>query len=76
MRKKQHFLQHKERHKNTKETYTDGLNSIGKKVDFAAEITIITRRRALSEKASIHTAKMTAIKITLKRSTKAKTKHE
>ena len=42
--KKKHFLQHKEKHKNIKEAYTDGLKSIGKMVSFAAVFTDITRR--------------------------------
>ena len=67
MRKKQHFLQHKERHKNTKETYTDGLKSIEKKIVFAAVFTDITRSEALLEEAFIHTAKMTAIKMDLQK---------
>ena len=65
MKKKRHFLQYKEKHKNTKEDYTDGLKSIGKQ-GFAAIFMDITRREALHEEASIHTAKMTIIKIAVK----------
>ena len=39
---KKHFLQHKERHKNTKKVYKDGSNSTGRKVGFAAVFTDIT----------------------------------
>ena len=42
--RKQHFLQHKEKHKDTKEAYTDGSKSTGRKVGFAAVFTDITRR--------------------------------
>ena len=38
--KKQHFLQHK----NTKEAYTYGSKSIGRKIGFAVVFTDITRR--------------------------------
>ena len=48
--KKLHFLQHKEKYKDTKETYTDRLKSKRKKVDFAAVFTDITRRQTLSVK--------------------------
>ena len=37
-------LQHKEKHKDTKEAYTDGSKSTGRKVGFAAVFTDITRR--------------------------------
>ena len=47
-----------------RKAYTDGAKSIGKKVDFVAVLTDITRREA--EEAFIHTAKMAAIEITLK----------
>ena len=57
--RKQHFLQHKEKHINMKETYTDGSKSTGRKVGFAAVFTDITRRGSLPEEASIHTAEMT-----------------
>ena len=59
MRKKQHFLQHKE--KNTKETYTDGSKSTTRKVCFAMVFTNITRRGAFPKDATIHTAEMTVI---------------
>ena len=59
-------MQHKKRHKNTKEAYTDGLKSIRKKVGFTAVLTDITREEALSEETTIHTPKMIAIKIALK----------
>ena len=42
-RKKQHFLKHKEKHKNTKEAYTDKLKNIGNKVDFVAVFANTTR---------------------------------
>ena len=64
--RKQHFLQHKEKHKSNKEAFTDGSKSIGRKVGFAAVFTDTTRRGALPEEASIHTAEMTAIKIAMK----------
>ena len=47
--------------KNTKEAWTDGSKSIGKKVGFAVLFTDITRRGS-----SIYTAEMTAIKMVLK----------
>ena len=53
--RKQHFLQHKGNHSNNKEDYTDGSKSTGRKVDFAAVFTDITRREALPEEAPIHT---------------------
>ena len=56
-------LQHKERHKNTIEAYTDGSKTIGRKVGFAAIFTDITRREALPEEVSIHTAEMKVIKV-------------
>ena len=59
-------MQYKEYHKNTKEAYTHGSNSMIKNVDFAAVFTYITRKGALPEEASIHTAKMTIIKVALK----------
>ena len=45
--RKQHFLQHKEKHKSNKEAFTDGSKSIGRKVGFAAVFTDTTRRGAL-----------------------------
>ena len=42
-KKKQHFLQHKEKHKNTKEAYTDKSKNIGNKVDFVAVFANTTR---------------------------------
>ena len=57
--KKRHFLQHKEKHSNSKEAYTDGSNSKVRKVGYAAVFADITRRGALSEEASIHTAEIT-----------------
>ena len=62
-RKNQHFLQYKEKHKNTKEAYTDGSKRERKKVSFTAVLTNIIRRGALPEEASICTAKITAITI-------------
>ena len=55
-----------EKPKNIKEAYTDGLKSIGKNVDYAAEFVDIARNRALPEDASIHTVEMSAIKKALK----------
>ena len=60
--KKQHSLQHKGKHGSSKEAYTDGSKSTGRKVDYAAVFTDTIRRVALPEEASIHTAEMTAIK--------------
>ena len=60
--RKQHFLQHKEKHKSNKEAFMDGSKSIGRKVGFAAVFMNTTRRGALPEEASIHTAEMTVIK--------------
>ena len=34
--RKQHLLQHKEKHNNMKKAYTDGSKSTGRKVGFAA----------------------------------------
>ena len=65
--KKQHFLQHKERHKITKEAYTDGSKSIRWKLGFSAVFTYITRRESLLEEASIQTSEMTAIEVADKR---------
>ena len=65
-KRKQYFLQHKEKHINMKETYTDESKSTGRKVGFAAVFTDITRRGSLPEEASIHKAEMTAIKIAMK----------
>ena len=45
-----------------KEAYTDGSKRIGRKVNFATVFTDITRKRALSEEAYIHTDEMTAMK--------------
>ena len=47
---------------NNKEAYTDGSNSTGNKVSFAAVFADITRRGALPEESSIHTAEMTAMR--------------
>ena len=63
---KQHFLQHKEKHSDNKEAYTNGSKSTGRKVGFAAVFADLTRRGTLPEGASIHTVEMTAIKTTLK----------
>ena len=65
--KKQHFLQHKGNHSNFKEAYTDGSKNTGRKKVFAAVFADITRRVALSEEASIHTAEMTAMREIKKR---------
>ena len=50
-----------------KKTYTDVSKSTGKKVGLAAVFTNIIRRVALFDEASIHTAKMTKIKKSIKR---------
>ena len=47
--RKQHFLQHKEKHSNNKKTYTDGSN---RKVGFAAKFTDITGRKVLPKETS------------------------
>ena len=60
--KKQHFLQHKEKHSNSKEAYTDESKSTGKIVGYAAVFTDSTRRGAVPEGISIHTAEMTQMK--------------
>ena len=60
--KKQHFLQHKVKHSSSKKAYTDGSKSTGRKIGYAAVFTDSTRRGALPEEASIHTAEMTAMK--------------
>ena len=46
-----------------KPTEPDGSKSTGRKVSYVAVFTDTTRRRALPEEVSIHTAEMTAIKI-------------
>ena len=56
--RKQHFLQHKGKHSNNKEAYTDGPKSTGRKVGYVAVFAKITRRGALQKKASNHTAEM------------------
>ena len=65
LEKKQHFLQHKNKHQKEKEVYTDGSKNPGKKVGLVAVFEDTTRRGTLPEEASIHTAEMTAIKIAL-----------
>ena len=65
--RKQHFLQHKEKHYNNKEAYTNGLKSTETKVSLAAVFADITRRGARTEEASIHTAEMTAMREIQKR---------
>ena len=47
---------------NTKEAYTGGSKSTGRKVDFESVFAHIARRGALPEEASIHTVEITAIK--------------
>ena len=42
--RKQHFLQHKEKHGNNKEAYTVGSKSTERKVGFTAVFADITRR--------------------------------
>ena len=53
--RKQHFLQHKEEHCISKEAYTHGSKSRGRKLGYAAVFTDTTRREALPRKDSIHT---------------------
>ena len=53
--RKQHFLQHKGKHINNKEVYTDGSMSTRRKVGIAVVFADSTRRGALPEEASIHT---------------------
>ena len=60
--RKQHFVQYKGKHSKSKEAYMDGSKSTGRKVGYAAVFTDSTRRGALPEEASIHTAEMTAMK--------------
>ena len=57
---KKDTIQHKEKHKNNKEAYTNGSKSIGKKSGFAAKLFI--RKGTMFEEASIHTAEMSVIK--------------
>ena len=64
--RKQHFLQHKGKHNNNKEAYTDGSKRTGRNVGFAVVFADITRRGALPGEASTHTAEMTAIKIAMR----------
>ena len=49
-RRKQHFLHHKGKHNNKKETYSDGSKSTRRKVGFAAVFADITRRGAIQKK--------------------------
>ena len=60
--RKQHFLQHKRKHGSSKEAYTNRSKSTERKVGYAAVFIDTTRRGALLEEASIHTAEMTAMK--------------
>ena len=62
-----------EKHKNTKEAYTDRSKNIDKRLSFAAVYIDVTRRGALLLEVSIQTAEMTAIKIVFKETTKEKT---
>ena len=64
--KKKNLLQHKGKHKNSKETYADWSKSIGKKVAFAVVFKNITRIGNLPKETSIHTVEMMEIKIALK----------
>ena len=73
--RKQYFLQHKGNHSNNKEAYTDRPKSRRRKVDFTAVFADITRRGALPEEASIHTAEMTTI-IFAMREIQKKREHE
>ena len=49
-----------------KEVYIEVSKSMRRKVGFVVVFTDITRREVLPEKNSIHTAKMSAIKVALK----------
>ena len=60
--RKQHFLQHKGKHGSSTEACTDESKSTGSKVGYAAVFIYSTSRGALPEEASIHKAKMTAMK--------------
>ena len=60
--KKQHFLQHREKHDNNKEAYSDGSKSTRRKVGSAAVFTDITIRGTQPKEASIHIAKITAMR--------------
>ena len=64
-KRKQH-LQHKGKHSNNKEVYTDGSKSTARKVDFAAVFADIRRRGVLKKETSIHTPEITAIKIAMR----------
>ena len=46
-KRKQHFLQHKEKHSNGNKSYTDGSKSTGRKVGYAAVFADTARREAL-----------------------------
>ena len=59
---KQHFLQYKGKYGSSKEAYTDGSKSTGRKLGYAAVFTDTTRRGALPVEASIHTAEIIAMK--------------
>ena len=54
------------KHRNSKEAYTDRSKIKKKKVGFATVFTDIIRREVMFKEAFISTAKITAIKITLK----------
>ena len=58
---------------NNKEAYTDGLKSTGRKVGFGAVFEDITRRGAVPEEGSIHTAEMIAIKVVMREIQKKRT---
>ena len=61
-KRKQHFLQHKEKHGSSKLAYMNGLKSTGRKVGYAAVFADTTRRGALLDETSTHTVEMTAMK--------------
>ena len=50
LERKQHFLQHKGKHSNNKQVYTDGSKRTGRKVGFAAVFTDITRKGGTTRK--------------------------
>ena len=67
--KKQHFLEHKGKHCSSKEAYTNGLKRTERKLGFAVVFASITRKRALPEEATIHTAEVTTINTAMKERT-------
>ena len=60
--KKQHFLQHKEKHSSSKKAYTGGSKNTEREVGYTVVFTDSSRRGAHPEETSIHTAEMIAMK--------------